>query len=670
MITDMLLVTDSKNEFPLKGLFANGSLIDYESLCKMILPQEWGLTSLDYPFFLVLQEIEKKHRNALVRGIIIDLLIGDKSTSKNFAIDLAVYLRLSKLPLPIFIISECNLIVNNKLVIPPKSYEAVIDYGVGRFLTYKQAFDKSQSLDDNYPIYESLVDEFNLPIFLDNFIVSQPDNRHQITNEWGSVKLALNAGYTPDEINYNFPETLYFKYLNAKYPLHYLTYAERKSFLEKEKYLFPSNKIDLSSLLQKKKVLLIDDNAEKGWKSVLEKIFQCTIISEINFSGVLKISDYEDYDIVFLDLYFPNPLLKNTIDMEYSIMVLEALKQEYPQVPIIVFTASNKSWTLDEVTSKGADGMYVKEAPEYSGNSEYSKENFKTFLKTIVSCLFKYKTLRPYWEGIQTIVNDSTFQTLPEKGASKFKERIKERLEMFYGLLKKGFEETKYNKENFHFSNDELAFITLWSVLNDISEAFFEKSSKQFPIHIINNTNEINHHPKGKSYTSIRSKYEIWKIKGTNNYYIDYCVKNDSSGNIECNSKKFAELFFITDFEQVFDLNPPHNEVPPFYRTIPSPVEREGKLKVYKQTISYQIAYLIEKSSHSNKGKLFRHLITLNKVRNNLYLTHGSEISSGFYDQTEKSKRSGHNIKPEKDIKDLFELVSYLITGKENKVNL
>ena len=55
-------------------------------------------------------------------------------------------------------------------------------------------------------------------------------------------------------------------------------------------------------------------------------------------------------------------------------------------------------------------------------------------------------------------------------------ERMKERFEMFYGLLKRSFEETKFNEENYHYSHLELAFMTLWSCLNDIQHEFFDKS--------------------------------------------------------------------------------------------------------------------------------------------------------------------------------------------------
>lgn len=663
MITDMLFVMDSQNESISKTLFLDDSLIDVNSFYKTKVPTEWGLTSFDYPLFLALQVIEKKLHSKSYIGIVINLSIGDKSTSKNSAIDLAIYLRLNKLPLPIFIISESELIVSNRLTIPPKSYEAMIDYSVGKFLTFNQAFNKNASLNGNYPIYEYLNNEFNLASFLDNFIVSQPDNRHQITNEWGAVKLALNAGYTSNKISYKFPETLYFKYLEIKYPHNSLSVEERQLFFDEKDYDFPSDKVDIASLLKKNKILLIDDNAEKGWKSVLEKIFNCIITSKTTIRDTLDISDYEEYDIVFLDLYLPNPLMDDNIDMQHSITILESIKKAYPQIPIIVFTASNKSWTLHEVIDRGADGMYVKEAPDYAGNSMYSKENFKNFMQTVVSCLNKYKILRPYWEAIQTILNDSTFQSIEEKGNSKFKERIKERLEMFFGLLKRGFEETKYNKEQFHFSDYELAFMTLWSILNEISEANYVKTQPLLTI-VDSSSNLINLHPGGQNIVYKPNNYK-WEILKQSDIFIEYdCqITKDSFGNFETNA---SGRYFKLSYEQQSPLE--------FKNNIFSITQTKKTKTNYETTLFLQIAYLLERknnlSANTNKLAFQNILVSLNETRNHLYLTHGAEISTGFYYKTEKDKRSTHNIKPDKDIKNLFELVSFLITGIENKVIL
>ena len=75
-------------------------------------------------------------------------------------------------------------------------------------------------------------------------------------------------------------------------------------------------------------------------------------------------------------------------------------------------------------------------------------------------------------------------------------------------------------------------------------------------------------------------------------------------------------------------------------------------------------------STSVNKSKFQQELVRLNEIRNHLYITHGSDISTGFYNLTEKNKRATNNIKPDKDIKGLFELISFMLTGKENIVGI
>lgn len=483
-------------------------------------------------------------------------------------------------------------------------------------------------------------------------------DRHSITNYWGAVKLALNAGYGIEEINYTFPPTLYFNYLIKKYSIK----------------IDPSkDKTNFSSLLKKGKVLLVDDNSEKGWKSVLVKIFGENSIDSKSFiigvvqkdlKGKWKVdSDLNKYDLIFLDLYMPEfqgqkPNLKN------GEILLKLIKKSYPQIPVIVFTASNKSWTREAVLNYGADGMYVKESPEYAGDQVYSKENFINFEKSVRETLEKYKVLRPYWEAIQIILKDQTFLLIPEKGGSNFKSRIEERLMMFYGLLKRGFEQTEFNEKQFHFSDYELAFMTLWSVLNEISEANFIKSQPNITIQD-SAGNLVTNHPGGQPITYNQNHFK-WEIIGQSDTYVEYAystIIDTNSGHPATNtSGRFYRLNHERKSCFLFDNN---------QFQIVSPIKTNVN---YENTLFLQIAYLIERkanlSNSSNKSNFQQTLVRLNEVRNHLYLTHGSEISTGFYNQTEKAKRVNHTIKPNGDIKDLFELLSFLLTGKENNVDI
>ncbi len=478
------------------------------------------------------------------------------------------------------------------------------------------------------------------------------NDRHSITNHWGAVKLALNAGYGLGEINYTFPPTLYFNYLIKKYSI------------KKEPN---KTKTNFNSLLKRNKVLLIDDKSDKGWYASLLKMFEPAKVDiaedfeKVNQFGNLK--DLSLYDIIFLDLRLPKIGINN-IDYDNGIKLLQKIKESYTQVPVIVFTASNKSWTREAVQNFGADGMYVKESPEYANDQNYSKENFINFEKSVRETLKKYKVLRPYWEAIQKILKDFTFLSIAEKGSSNFKSRIEERLMMFYGLLKRGFEQTEFNEKQFHFSDYELAFMTLWSVLNEISEANFIKSQPNITIQD-SAGNLVTNHPGGQPITYNQNHFK-WEIIGQSDTYVEYAYSTFIDTNTGHHATNTSGKFYKLNHERkscFLFYNNQFQIVPPIKTNVN-----------YENTLFLQIAFLIERkanlSNSSNKSNFQQTLVRLNEVRNHLYLTHGSEISTGFYDQTEKAKRVNHTIKPNGDIKDLFELLSFLLTGKENNVDI
>ena len=140
---------------------------------------------------------------------------------------------------------------------------------------------------------------------MENLYIRQPDttDRHQIANEWGAFKLAYEAGF---DISYNLPHTLYFKYLKAKYG----NFEKKKD----EKTIF-DNKI---------KVLLIDDNAEKGWKEALKKVLPAKVEKKEDelktiLNNQLKFNP-DDFDLIFLDLYLPK-YKGNTINKSTKVAI-------------------------------------------------------------------------------------------------------------------------------------------------------------------------------------------------------------------------------------------------------------------------------------------------------------------------------------------------------------
>lgn len=475
---------------------------------------------------------------------------------------------------------------------------------------------------------------------------SKTDSRHSIANQWGAVSLANNCGYNNEEIRYEVPNTLYFKYLITKYGNRFtVNYEFRKKHYSN--LINEKGQIDFSNKYGKLNILLIDDNAEKGWITFLKLVFPDSIIAKENEWGSGTNLKHGIYDLIFLDWY-----QKESSDE--SRKLLKNLKDNHVQTPVIIFTASNKYWTYDEVLNLGADGLYVKESPDYAQDKDLQIENFENFIFVIDSVLQKYKTLRPYWMSIKEIKNKiSLSEKTFRQNKTVIQDRVKERLEMFYGLLKRGFEQRKYNLEKFHLSENTLAFITLWSILNEISEASYDKTDYQNKVLIKDNngkTYEIVPHPnKGRSSN--------WKLLATNDIYL---VKHEyelvyKDGELEFlpdrktpkTRVKSSQTFLARDDENLTYFLPK------------KPQSSDKGTNI----IGSQIAFLILNSNKiytDIKNKLCKDLYRLNDLRNKLYLTHGDDIKSDFYFKTEKENNLNVN---DKDIKDLFEIISYLLIG-------
>jgi CheY-like chemotaxis protein len=499
--------------------------------------------------------------------------------------------------------------------------------------------------------------------FLKKIIIREPDKtgRHSIANQWGAYRMAQVAGL--DMTKFNYPKTLYFKYLLAQakppkpLPVHFPTV---------------------------KKILFIDDNYQKGWKDCLEGLFGVRIEDEDAFESwdkaveakVTERLEKDEYDLVFLDFYLGEG---DTIGKGKE--VLEAIKGLNPVLPVIMFTASNKAWNMDKLYEAGADGYYVKEHPDNANDTDFSVENFKNFHETVKKCLEKGKLLRQYWGKIKDIETNSIIQNKVVSTNNQITEqlnrkRINERLTMFLGLLKKAYEQTHFDKQTFFYSEWELAFLTLWSTLNEIQEAYYEKVEG---VENPKNSGIIESiHPDG---TSIISK---WRIRNQNDEFL-WKEGIYSGFNLEIEDDKY-KLEVYSKFK--FDRN---------NRSFSITNNSLSGRGFYETRLFLQIAYLIKKQSDLGQGvlnickkevkktnpnldenlvnnlarnkvsvkekSLLDLLLKVNEYRNHLYLTHGEDSSSPNFAQLYKDQRE--NTDWEKHIKQLFEIVYFLCKGEE-----
>ena len=491
-------------------------------------------------------------------------------------------------------------------------------------------------------------------------------DRHQTTNEWGAVKLLLNHGLTLDEIEtfFDLPKTVFFKQKLREFNVNGSTATDlsrypKHSKLNREKGEFLSNSANIQ------RVLLIDDNASIYWKVVLQKFFSYASVDCVpDFEQASALTTFSEYDLIFLDLRLPtNSSPNSTPKVENGYKLIEQIKGDNKSlhVPLIVFTASQKASTLNEILEKGADAMYVKEPPYL--DFESSLDNYLDFISEVNYQIAKGKDLRIYWLAIEKI-KGAFLPEVTDAGSLFLKSRIVERLEMFYGLIKKKHEEFTYNKSRFHYSSEVLPFMTLWSILNEVQECYYQKVRSTLDVFYDRNSRGYGALKKrdGTLYTYISK----WHLKSQpHDIYLEksnVSVKLKASGGFK--SYQNGDYQIETDTTCFLSIL----NAAPFYssRNVSGAYTKANTYQP-EQKLSFQIAFiLLEKSQYkasTNVPTYLGILKTCNEERNKLYLTHGEDASTNFHALLEKDKRLPGGV-----VFELFRLVSFLLTADESIV--
>ncbi|MCP5498105.1 MAG: response regulator [Leptospiraceae bacterium] len=492
-------------------------------------------------------------------------------------------------------------------------------------------------------------------------------SRHQITNEWGAVLLAHVAGLdhliVEIEKNQINSKTIYYKYLKQLHGINTQELPE-KNLVEKEK--------------GSKKFLFIDDNYDKGWDLVFQGILGqvdsdlylevYTSIekfedksNEINsFQEVIEQIEQENYQGVLLDLRLSkeddNPNKLNTNIEEFTGgRLLQKIKGAYPHIPVIITTASNKAWNMEQLIEMGADGYFIKQGPDSFPNISMARENYESFKKLLSDAQEKYKQLEPFWKFIKEIDNATLIEErqvmVSENGSqvqkdTKVNERIKERLQMFFGLLKRSYEDTQYN-ERFHYSGYKLAFMTLWSCLNDIQFIYYEKSL---------------------AFTSNNGR-ENYNIRITASLINKLSLPCSNDLEFYLQKKEVDKDKFETCLKVDYQATDPYTLLPPS-----QPIRKVN----FTNNIGEQIGFLLlafgegtnilDSSSGLISARILANdLVCLKNKRNKLFLTHGNEEEgSGFFIKKEIDN-------PEITLEDcaqLFEIVYFLLKATFIKIDL
>lgn len=249
--------------------------------------------------------------------------------------------------------------------------------------------------------------------FLDKIQIHPDDTigRHSMANQWGAdVLYRLVCKDDPQETGEikQAKKKLYYKYIYLK------TINLNETLCENRDTGFRRNQ-SINAI--GKHILLIDDEADRGWSDVLGKWLLGHKAFDVENHSV---SDYEDirddirqkieadyYDLYLLDLR----LLGNEEDDIYDanefsgMKLLKRIKDINKGNQIIIMTASNKAWNMKALLDAGADGYYIKESPELQLPLSFSEANFKAF-KDNVALALKQGYKRALFRNFQQLETD------------------------------------------------------------------------------------------------------------------------------------------------------------------------------------------------------------------------------------------------------------------------
>lgn len=236
------------------------------------------------------------------------------------------------------------------------------------------------------------------------------------------------------------------------------------------------------------KVLLIDDNANKGWKQIIEKVFpvpDINVVVAINSQEAKKKIE-DKFDLIFLDVRLSEQDHQITEPTEFSgYKILQQIKRDFLNLnfstPIILMTATNKIWNIDSFRNYGVDGYYIKEHPDFVFDKETSKQNYNNLKKRFIELKDVGHKRNEVWDLSKTIINKISEHSY-FKGTKKYenvKDRIIDKLKLGYDYLLK--EPNELEKKVLKTNNEAIAFIIYWSILEEIIKGYSEYNNWNMP---------------------------------------------------------------------------------------------------------------------------------------------------------------------------------------------
>lgn len=313
------------------------------------------------------------------------------SDNNELSLDIALYIRL--------MLHDCRQTSLSSIVmVSDLSYESFKGYGAKSMILMTQnvSLVGSESAGEAVRNASPLTPGEYVEGFL-NLIKIVPqekiEGRHSIANEWGAdiLNYVISDGVKSEIIPLKKRDSSYFKYSSIAA----LSAPDIEKIINNKPTPYLIENVVVKGDF---KYLLIDDESEKGWGTVLERMMPeahqtiwntpVSSYSEIS-KDIRKQIENGDFDLVFLDLRMAGVAEEDIVKPEgfSGMRILQSIKRINPGIQVIMLTATNKGWNVKAMLDAGADGYYMKESPEYHFSLEYSEQNAQALKRTIQTCV-------------------------------------------------------------------------------------------------------------------------------------------------------------------------------------------------------------------------------------------------------------------------------------------
>ena len=484
----------------------------------------------------------------------VDKLIIDLSGDSILLLKIALHIRLSleeleeKALIPLLFISVSSL---TNILAESGSWSHILATKCAYFSTFEQVKTEVQYV-ENLKVEDYRMSFLNVI----NILPDEKTGRHSLANIWGAYAMDKTAKTNALIGNVDFHKNrtkLYFKFIQAfNYDLSKINPSD-SGIIENNLPEKP-NCIDAS----KRKILLIDDEADKGWEMVLRAVFKTSLSDHFvvinekiknydNFSAKSKsLIENTPFDLYLVDLRLNGIEEENTLNVDsFSGMnVLRKIKSFNQGNQVIMFTASNKVWNLKALLDAGADGYYMKESPEFGFSDEFSAQNYARFQEDVNKCFdrkFLFEIFKIHDECKDFIRKNKNKR---EESYKRFYDRAYSQLEIAFKLLKQS-EETKYKN---------YAYLAYYQILEDYSNRnenfeydknvgwfvdnipIIDENSKEWKLifcHKSKNREHFHYYKKGKAIVTDKNEYKNISVFPKVSFILAYKFKKENFFLIE-----------------------------------------------------------------------------------------------------------------------------------------